>query len=264
LGVQLIVDISKTISDSIYRAYEQKLITMVRENPIPKHIAIIMDGNRRFARSLGLAPTEGHELGRNKLEELLEWCLDLKIRILTVYAFSTENLKRELEEVETLMDLFEKNFKLLAEDQRVHKHKIKVKVFGQTELLPQIVQDAIHLAEETTKDYDNYFYNLCIAYGGREEIIQAVKKIAGDVKDGKIDIDNINEELMSKHLYTSDYPDPELILRTSGEERMSNFLLWQLAYSELYFADVYWPGFRRADFLRAIRSYQQRQRRYGT
>ena len=232
--------------------------------PIPEHIAIIMDGNRRFATDLGLDPMEGHDYGRDKLEELLEWCLDLKIKILTVYAFSTENIKRKTKEVEKLMDLFKRNFEQLAVDERVHKHGIRVRVIGQRELLPMDIQDAIKKAEEETKDYDNYHFNLAVAYGGREEIIKAVKDIAQDSVEKKFEIDDINEDLVSKYLYTSEIPDPDLILRTSGEERISNFLLWQLAYAELYFADVYWPGFKKIDFLKAIRSYQMRKRRYGT
>ncbi|UCH90330.1 MAG: di-trans,poly-cis-decaprenylcistransferase [Thermoplasmata archaeon] len=236
---------------------------LVHSDPMPKHIAIIMDGNRRFAIDLGLNPIDGHEYGRDKLEELLEWCLDLQIKILTVYAFSTENIRRKTKEVDRLMELFNDNFIQLANDERVHKHGIRVRVIGQRELLPDEVQEAIQKAEETTKDYDNYHFNLAVAYGGREEIIQAVKDIAQDTLDKKVGIDDINEELVSKYLYTHEIPDPDLILRTSGEERISNFLLWQLAYSELYFSDVYWPGFSKIDFLKAIRSYQLRQRRYG-
>jgi len=230
---------------------------------LPNHIAIIMDGNRRFALDLGLDPMDGHEYGRDKLEELMEWCLELKIKNLTVYAFSTENIKRKTDEVAKLMELFRKNFLSLADDERVHKHKIRVRIIGQKELLPVDVQKAIETAEERTRDYDNYFFNLAVAYGGREEIIQAVKNIAADAIDKKVQLDEINEELVSEYLYTKEIPDPDLILRTSGEERVSNFLLWQIAYSELYFADVYWPGLQKIDFLKAIRSYQMRKRRYG-
>lgn len=222
-----------------------------------------MDGNRRFAEELGLSSMDGHEKGRDKLEELLAWCLELNIKILTVYAFSTENLKRELDEVKNLLALFEKNFYLLGDDKRVHKHKIKVTVLGDIELLPDKIKKAIKYAEDRTKDYSKYFFNLAIAYGSRQEITMAIKNIAKDAKDGKINVDKINEEIVSSYLYTHKFPDPDLVLRTSGEERISNFLLWQLAYSELYFADVYWPGFKKLDFLKAIHSYQQRRRRFG-
>jgi tritrans,polycis-undecaprenyl-diphosphate synthase [geranylgeranyl-diphosphate specific] len=237
---------------------------MVKSEPVPNHVAIIMDGNRRFASGLGLPKINGHEKGRDKLEELLEWCLELNIKILTVYAFSTENLNREDDEVKELYDLFEKNFYLLGDDERVHKNEIKVTMLGQRELLPESIQKAILYAENKTKDYDKYYFNLAIAYGSRQEITIAIRNIANDAKTGKIDPEKIDEKTVSSYLYTSEFPDPDLVLRTSGEERISNFLLWQLAYSELYFADVYWPGFSKLEFLKAIYSYQRRKRRYGT
>jgi tritrans,polycis-undecaprenyl-diphosphate synthase [geranylgeranyl-diphosphate specific] len=162
------------------------------------------------------------------------------------------------------MDLFAESFLKLAEDQRVHKNHIKVTVLGQKELLPERVIKAIKVAEDRTKDYDRYFYNIALAYGSRQEMITAIKRIATKVKDGEMKVDEIDEKMFSSYLYTADFPDPDLVLRTSGEERVSNFLLWQLAYSELYFTDVFWPGFRKVDFMRAIRSYQARQRRFGT
>lgn len=236
----------------------------MKSTPVPKHVAVIMDGNRRYAAELGLLTDEGHKMGRDKLEEMLNWCLELNIKVLTVYAFSTENIRREPDEVDFLMKLFVENFKMMAEDERVHKHKIRVKVIGNTAMLPNEVQEAIRYAEERTKSYDEYFFNLAIAYGGREEILRAIKDVASKVKNGEMRIDDISEESFSRMLYTSDLPDPDLILRTSGEERISNFLLWQLAYSEFYFSDVYWPGMRKIDFLRAIRDYQRRVRRYGS
>jgi tritrans,polycis-undecaprenyl-diphosphate synthase [geranylgeranyl-diphosphate specific] len=247
-----------------FQAYENALLKEVRADPIPQHVAIIMDGNRRFASEMGLDPLTGHVLGRDKLEELVDWCLDIGIKILTVYAFSTENLKRKPKEVEALMHLFVENFRKAGDDERAHKHKIRIRAIGQISLLSQELQDAIKYAEERTKNYDKYFFNIAVAYGGREEILSAIRKIAQEARDGKVSPDNIDEKMFSTYLYTSDLPDPDLILRTSGEERISNFLLWQLAYSELYFADIYWPGLRKVDFLRAIRSYQKRKRRYGT
>lgn len=256
-------DISRAISDLAYQAYESALLKEVREGPIPKHLAIIMDGNRRFAMEMGLDPVSGHVVGRDRLEEIMGWCLDVGIRVLTVYAFSTENLKRDPEEVRALMDLFELNFRRAGDDERAHKHRIRVRAIGQLSLLPKRVQDAIRYAEERTRGYNQYFFNIAVAYGGREEIIAAIRKIAREVAEGKIRAEDIDERTVSSHLYTSDLPDPDLILRTSGEERVSNFLLWQLAYSEFYFTDVYWPGLRKVDFLRAIRSYQSRRRRFG-
>jgi tritrans,polycis-undecaprenyl-diphosphate synthase [geranylgeranyl-diphosphate specific] len=222
-----------------------------------------MDGNRRFAKELGIEPAEGHLKGKDKLEEVMDWCLEVGVTILTVFAFSTENLKRKSEEVDKLMELFAENFRKAGDDQRAHKHGIRVKALGQKKLLPKKVQEAIEYAEEKTKDYDNYLYNIAVAYGSREEILEAIREIADDVRSGNLDSKDIDEKVFSSYLYTADLPDPDLVLRTSGEERVSNFLLWQLAYSELYFADIYWPGFRKVDFLRAIRSYQKRQRRFG-
>ncbi len=259
----LATDIRKAVSDKVYRAYEQKLLKEVLEGPIPWHVAIIMDGNRRFAESFGLGAGDGHQKGRDKLEEMLDWCLEVNVKVLTVYAFSTDNIYREPEEVDKLMDLFEANFRKAAEDPRVHEHKIRIRAIGDRELLPDRVKEAIRYAEDVTKDFDQYSFNLAVAYGGREEILNAIRHLAQDACEGKLDIDGIDEQTFSQYLYTSDLPDPDLILRTSGEERISNFLLWQLAYSELYFTDVYWPGFRKVDFLRALRAYQMRKRRYG-
>lgn len=256
-------EISRVIANTAYQTYEKRLFKEVQEDKVPRHIAIIMDGNRRFAREFGLRPEEGHIKGKDKLEEVMEWCLDLGIKVLTVYAFSTENLNRDPQEIEYLMHIFEENFQKLGEDERIHKYGIKLTVLGQRELLPEKVQRAIEYAEAKTAPYSNYFYNIAIAYGSRQEIIQAIKGIARDVKDGKLSVEQIDEGVVNRFLYTADFPDPDLVLRTSGEERVSNFLLWQLAYSELYFTDVYWPGFRKVDFLRAIRSYQMRQRRFG-
>jgi tritrans,polycis-undecaprenyl-diphosphate synthase [geranylgeranyl-diphosphate specific] len=262
-GIPIKNEISRVIANTAYQTYERKLQKEVEEGQIPKHVAIIMDGNRRFAKEFGLSTTEGHVKGKDKLEEVMEWCRELGIKILTVYAFSTENLTREPEEVEYLMRMFEDNFHRLATDERIHKYHIRLTVIGQRDLLPRRVLRAIEAAEEATKEYDSYFYNIAIAYGSRQEIIRAIKHIAEEVKEGKMRVEDIDEEVFSKFLYTADFPDPDLILRTSGEERISNFLLWQLAYAELYFTDVYWPGFRKVDFMRAIRSYQMRQRRFG-
>lgn len=255
--------ITGMFADKAYQEYEKRLLKEVQEGKAPNHLAIIMDGNRRFAQELGLGKTEGHLKGRGKLEEVLNWCLETGVRILTVYAFSTENLTRDSEEVEELMRLFEDSFYKVAGDERIYQHKIKIKVLGDTDLLPDNVQKAINHAQGKTKDHDQYFFNLAIMYGGRQEIIMAIRKIAETVKSGELAPSEIDEKTFAKYLYTADLPDPDLVLRTSGEERISNFLLWQLAYSELYFTDVYWPGFRKIDFLRAIRTYQKRARRYG-
>ncbi len=245
------------------RAQCARILKEVKKHPRPGHVAVIMDGNRRFARSAGVDPTLGHLWGRKKLEEVLDWCRELDIKVLTVYAFSTENFNRPPEEVERLMDLFEENFRRIATDERVKKHRVRVRAIGHLELLPHKVREAIQEADEATKHHDRYHLNLAVAYGGREDILNAVRTIAGKVRDGELGSKDITNATLSSHLYTNGLPDPDLVLRTSGEERISNFLLWQMAYSELYFADVYWPELRKKDFLRAIESYQKRNRRMG-
>ncbi len=256
--------ISKIISETAYSTYEAKLEKEVLAHPAPGHVAIIMDGNRRFAKEMGMGGGDGHLHGREKLEEVMEWCQELGIRILTVYAFSTENFSRKSDEVELLMEIFEESLRSLLEEERIHESRIRIKILGNRELLPQSVQDAIDEVEAATAEYDEYFYNVAIAYGGREELVYAFRRIAAKVEEGCIKAEDIDEKMISKHMYTSHVPDPDLVLRTSGEVRISNFLLWQMAYSELYFTDVYWPGFRRIDFMRAVRAYQQRKRRFGT
>lgn len=256
-------EISRAISGTAYQTYEKRLLKEVMSNPVPHHVAVIMDGNRRYAAEMGMLVSDGHEKGKQKLEEMLEWCLELGIKVLTVYAFSTENVGRQKDEIETLMGMFVANFRRLGDDERVHRNRIRVRVLGQKELLPEELQESIRYAEERTKDYDSYSFNIAVGYGGREEIVHAIKKLAEAVRSGELCVEDITQKVVAEYLYTSEVPDPDLILRTSGEERISNFLLWQIAYSELYFSDVYWPGFRKIDFLRAVRSYQQRTRRYG-
>ncbi|EQD49527.1 undecaprenyl pyrophosphate synthetase [mine drainage metagenome] len=256
-----------TISDKIGQMasdlYEKVLIEDIKKLPIPNHLGIITDGNRRYATEKGLPLNDGHIKGKDKLEEVLQWCMDIGIKVVTVYGFSTENLKRSNEEVDFLFRLIDRSLNELMKDERVKKNGIKVRVIGQKEHLPDYLKETIRNAERLTSKYNNFRLNLAIGYGGREEILDGIKRIAGDVVSKKIDINDINEELFRTYLYDSSVPDPDLILRTSGEERVSNFLLWQSAYSELYFTEVYWPDLKHVDFLRAIRNFQLRKRRYG-
>ncbi|WP_258084965.1 polyprenyl diphosphate synthase [Thermococcus thermotolerans] len=247
----------------VYDLYESYLLDRVKSGRIPKHVAIIMDGNRRWARKLEKPPWYGHLFGSRKLEEILEWCRELDIRTLTVYAFSTENFKRTPEEVNALMNLFEEKFKELVEDERVHKYGIRVNVLGRKELLPENVRRAAEEAEKATRKYGNYTLNIALAYGGRSEIADAVRDIVRDALAGRIKPEDVDEELIKEYLYYPNMPDPDIVIRTGGEERISNFLLYQIAYSELFFVDVYFPEFRKIDFLRIIREYQKRQRRFG-
>ena len=257
-------DIYSYFTKKVNEFRDLKLIDDVKRNPVPNHVAIIMDGNRRFAKGLDLPPETGHLFGRDKIKEVLEWCFDLNIKVLTVYAFSTENFSRNNEEVQTLMTLCKEELDKALKDSRIHKNKVKVRVLGHLASLPKDIQQSAQYIMDETKDYDNYAFNIALAYGGREEILQAIQRIATDVKYDKIKIEDISESTVSSHLYTNGLPDPDLILRTSGEERISNFLLWQLAYSEFYFSDIYWPALQKRDFLKAIKTYQTRQRRYGT
>jgi len=255
--------LSHIVGDTLRDLTERRLLELIREAPVPNHLAIIMDGNRRFAGEMGLDVKDGHAKGRDTLEELLNWCLELKIRILTVYALSTENFSRSAEELEGLMDLFDRALRDIAVDERVHRHQIRVRVIGNRRALPERVQEAIAIAEKATESYSAYQYNVALAYGGRDEIVQAIRAIAKEVRDDGLDLEAIDSQAVSRHLYTKDLPDPDLIFRTSGEERISNFLLWQSAYAELYFSDVMWPGLTHLEFLRAIRAFQMRRRRYG-
>jgi len=255
--------LSHLVGDVLRDATERKLLERVRAEPVPHHLAIIMDGNRRFAGAHGMGVTDGHAAGRDTLEKLLDWCLEVGIRVLTVYALSTENFNRPSEEIDGLMELFDKALRDIAVDERVHRHRIRVRVLGKRELLPPRVQEAIQIAETATEQYSDYRYNVALAYGGRDEILDAIRALAIEVREGRMQPDQIDSEAVSRRLYTADLPDPDLVFRTSGEERISNFLLWQSAYSELYFSDVLWPGLTRTDFLRAIQAYQKRRRRYG-
>ena len=255
--------LARSAISPVYAIYERRLEGQIKKNKVPKHLAVIMDGNRRYAESAGLLPHEGHLKGKNTLENLSDWCREIGIKVLTVYAFSLENFDRSNDELEKLMDLFAESFRNAGDDPRVHKNKVRVRALGHRELLPNRVKEAIDYAESKTKNYTDFNYNLAVAYGGRQEIVRSMKIIGQKIEDGDLKAKEIDADLISSNLYTSDLPDPDLILRTSGEERISNFLLWQLAYSELYFADVFWPDMRKIDFLRAIRSYQQRNRRLG-
>ncbi|MDO5814147.1 MAG: polyprenyl diphosphate synthase [Methanobrevibacter sp.] len=248
----------------LYRLYEWYITRDLKPEKMPKHVAIIMDGNRRYSKLQGnIDVVKGHEIGVDTLEKVLDWSIELGIEIITVYAFSTENFNRPQHEVEGLMNLFVKNFKRLVDHEKIHKNEVKVKVVGRTELIPESVREAIKEAEDATAKYDKRLFNIAIGYDGRLEIIDSFKKIIADVQAGKITIDDVDEELVSKNLYTGGLADPNLIIRTSGEERLSGFLLWQSSYSELYFCETLWPELRKVDFIRAIRSYQARDRRFG-
>jgi len=249
----------------VYKAYEKYLDEQIKSQPFPEHIGIILDGNRRWAAEKDRVSTYGHWAGAKVGEQVLDWCLEYGIKTLTLYTFSTENFARPSEEVSVILKIVEEEIKKLGKDNRLHSEKVRVKAIGRTDLLPDSLQDVFKRLEDETSHYDGHFLNLAVAYTGRAEIVDATKKIVEDVNQGNLSPHQIDEDTFHKYLYTAHLPNPnpDLVIRTSGEERLSGFLLWQSAYSELVFVDVYWPEFRKIDFLRAIRLYQMRHRRFG-
>ncbi len=243
----------------IRKLYELKLLREVKRGRIPRHVAIIMDGNRRYAREKGLSPQMGHVFGSKKAEEVLEWCWELGIKMLTLYAFSTENFKRGEEEKRNIFSLLERELKRLKSDKRTYEREVRVRVVGRRELLPDRLRKIIKEVEEATKHHARHFLNVAVAYGGRQEIVDAARKVLRKVKGGMLRPSQIDERVLEEHLYCDgDYVKVDLIIRTGGEQRLSNFLPWQAVKSVAYFCDVYWPEFRKIDLLRAIRAWQRR------
>ena len=252
----------------LYRLYEQRLLVTIREHPLPRHIGIILDGNRRFARSFGITDfRQVYEIGARKLDDVLRWCAEIDIPTVTLWVFSPDNLRRPVAEVSGILAAIEAKLASLAKDPRVHAGRVRVRAIGKLELIPEETRAAIRAAEEATASYDGMVLNIAVAYGGREEIVDAVAAFLADTvtpETGVADvIAQLTPEAVGRYVYTAGLPDPDLIVRTSGEVRLSGFMLWQSAHSEFYFTDVHWPEFRKTDFLRAIRTYQLRQRRFG-
>ena len=250
----------------VYKLYEKWLWLQIRSGRMPEHVGIILDGNRRWAASHSLSPWDGHKLGAERVRDLLRWCLDLNVKILTLYVFSTENFRRPREEVEQIMKIAEEKLAEVLTDKSIHENQVRIKAIGRLNLLPENIQKLIHEAESRTANYDRRFLNIAIAYGGRAEITDATRQIVHEVLQGKLDPSKVDEDMIEDHLYTSHLPkqDLDLVIRTSGEERLSGFLLWQGAYSELCFLDIFWPEFRKIDLWRTIRTYQHRNRRHGS
>ena len=227
---------------------------------MPQHIAMIMDGNGRWAKARGLPRSEGHRAGGETVRRVLGFCRDAGIRYLTLYAFSVENWKRPKEEVDALMGLLVSY--LAGEESMLHRHQVRLRIMGQRDDLPAEVQAALNHVESVTAHYERQLI-LCLSYGGRREIVSAAKKLAQAAAEGKLDPASIDEDVFATQLYLPDVPDPDLIVRTSGEMRLSNFLLWQASYAELYVTPVLWPDFDKADFDAALASFGKRERRYG-
>ncbi|MCS5529474.1 MAG: polyprenyl diphosphate synthase [Candidatus Poseidoniales archaeon] len=246
------------------RIRANRLRDRLRQGELPEHVSIIMDGNRRFAWSSNLERDMGHHQGKEKLKEVMDWVLDLGIPYFTVYALSTENMyERSEDELESLYDLYVAGLDEIAEDPKIHSRGVRVQAVGRLDSLPSRVQAAIERAQTRTADHSEFLFTVCLAYGGREEIVDAVREVAAEHASGDLALESIDSAQISSRMYTADLPDPDLVIRTSGEERISNFLLWQIAYSELHFTDVHWPSFSKNDLYEAIESYQNRGRRYG-
>lgn len=228
---------------------------------IPRHIAIIMDGNGRWAETRGLPRIAGHREGIHSVRESVELCRELGVGVLTIYAFSMENWSRPQDEIKELMGLLE--FYLQKEIGKLMKNRIRFRTTGRIDRLPDSVLNSIRKAEETTRDNNQMVLNIALSYGGRAEIVDAALQMAEDIRQGNINISDVDESRFASYLGTYDLPDPDLMIRTSGESRISNFLLWQLAYTELYFTPTPWPDFRRREFLLALIDFQQRERRFG-
>lgn len=228
---------------------------------IPKHIGIIMDGNGRWAKRRMLPRSTGHKAGADKLEQICDYCAELGVEALTVYAFSTENWSRPKEEVDALMDLLY-NY-LLTVEEKFAPRNMRLQISGDTGPLSQKIKDAIAHAEEVTASGERMVLNIALNYGGRDEIVRAARKAAQSVKDGEISVEDIDEKYMNSLMYTANLPEVDLIIRPSGELRLSNFLLWQAAYAEFWFSDICWPDFSERDMLKAVLDYQNRDRRFG-
>lgn len=249
----------------LYKIYSKKLESDIRQGDIPNHVALILDGNRRWAKRHLAMTKAGHWKGADAVENLLDWCEQLDIKIITLYALSAENLNRKDDELEYLYELIRMRLEKLYNDPRIHNNKMRVVGIGRIELLPESIKKVLKKLDEATKGYDNHFLNIALAYGGQFELVDAVKKIGEKIKEGSLDVNDIDREEIESNLYTSHLPQssPDMILRTSGEKRLSGFLMWQSAYSELVFMDIFWPEFRKIDLMRAIRTFQERKRRMG-
>lgn len=256
------------VTRPLYWLYERRLEAAIRRGgKLPNHIGVIMDGNRRFARATGVDVKRGHDYGASKARDVLDWCLELGIRHITLWGFSSDNRGRAPDEVTHLHRLFTQQARELVEDARLHENEVRVRVIGDISDFPEEAQAALHEMEEVTATYRGMQLNIALGYGGRQEIVQAVRNLLSAEADRGKSLADLAEHLeaedIHRHLYTAGTPDPDFVIRTSGEVRLSGFLLWQTAYSEFYFCDAFWPEFRKVDFLRALRSFQARERRFG-
>ena len=258
----------QALTRPLYSAYERRILQECLQRQPPRHVGIILDGNRRHGRRSGLkSPTQIYSIGAEKLDAVLDWCGQLAISAVTLWVCSTDNLNRPADEVAGILGAVEAKLRALTEDPQIHRRRVRVQEIGRLDLLPAGPAEAIRAAQDATSHYDAMTLTIAIAYGGREEIVDAVRAVLCEAqRDGATlgeAIDRVDTNAIGKNLYHSPGSDPDLIIRTSGEVRLSGFLLWQSAYSEFYFSDVHWPALRKIDFLRAVRSFQDRKRRFG-
>ena len=250
------------LRDLVYRLYARRVEDRLDHGAVPKHIGVILDGNRRWARASGGTTEQGHKAGASKIQELLGWCAETDVGVVTLWLLSTDNLNRAEEELLPLLGIIEDTVRDLAADGRWRIHHV-----GQLDLLPGRTQHVLKEAEERAGHNDGILVNVAVGYGGRQEITDAVRSLLSDRAARGTSVAELAETLtvenISEHLYTRGQPDPDLVIRTSGEQRLSGFMLWQSAHSEYYFCEVFWPAFRKVDFLRALRDYAARHRRYG-
>jgi len=246
---------------SVENLSEEELKASLEKERLPRHVAIIMDGNGRWADKRNLPRSAGHRAGIEPIRPLVELCGELGIEVLTLYTFSAENWKRPVREVSSIMKLLLEQ--LRGQTPELNKNNVRLRVTGNIKGLPRRVVREIDRSLDATKDNTGLILNLALNYGGRQEIVQAVRAIIVDVNAGKLKTNDVDEDIFARYLYTSGLPDPDLLVRTGNEMRISNFLLWQSAYTEIYVADLFWPDFRREDFLLALLSYQKRKRRFG-
>jgi short-chain Z-isoprenyl diphosphate synthase len=250
------------LSDVLYGAYERRLAASLPPDRIPRHVGVILDGNRRWARETGMSAAHGHRAGADKIEEFLGWCDEVGVDVVTLWLLSTDNLSRSDDELSPLLGIIEDTVRQLAAAGRW-----RVNPVGALDLLPDGTATVLKAAADATEAVTGTTVNVAVGYGGRREIADAVRALLQDHASRGTSIEELAElldvEHIAEHLYTRGQPDPDLVIRTSGEQRLSGFLLWQSAHSEFYFCEAYWPDFRRVDFLRALRSYAARSRRYG-
>jgi len=246
----------------LYPAYEARVVRRLPADKLPQHVGVMLDGNRRWARAVGADTAQGHRAGAANIEPLLGWCEEIGVEVVTLWLLSTDNLNRPAAELEPLLGIIADAVETLAEQRRWRLHPV-----GSLDLLPADIAERLKAAAESTQDVDGLLVNIAVGYGGRREIADAVRSLLHEHAARGTSIEELAEVLdvehIASHLYTKGQPDPDLVIRTSGEQRLGGFLLWQSAHSEFYFCEAYWPAFRKVDFLRALRSYAERERRYG-